>query len=59
MGEMLVNLAPNPRIDYVGLPLKRSLLVTYRLRSKNGYTLALRRNQHQQVIPNLMAKNAS
>lgn len=61
---MLSNREPYPIIDYLGRPIKLSLFVTYRLRIKNGYILsgyilALRRNQHQQVIPNLMAKNAS
>lgn len=56
---MLSNREPYPIIDYLGRPIKLSLFVTYRLSIKNGYILALRRNQHQQVIPNLMAKNAS
>ena len=56
---MLSNREPYPIIDYLGRPIRLSLFVTYRLRIKNGYILALRRNQHQQVIPNLMAKNAS
>ena len=56
---MLSNREPYPIIDYLGRPIKLSLVVTYQLRIKNGYILALRRNQHQQVIPNLMAKNAS
>lgn len=56
---MLSNREPYPIVDYLGRPIKLSLFVTYRLRIKKGYILALHRNQHQQVIPNLMAKNAS
>ena len=56
---MLSNREPYPIIDYLGRPIKLSLFVTYRLRIKNGNILALRRNQHQQVTPNLLAKNAS
>ena len=41
---MLSNREPYPIIDYLGRPIKLSLFVTYRLRIKNGYILALRRN---------------
>ena len=48
---MLSNREPYPIIDYLGRPIKLSLFVTYRLRIKNGYILALRRSLHQQAHP--------
>ncbi|KMO48735.1 hypothetical protein PY95_00380 [Lacticaseibacillus rhamnosus] len=53
------NQTPYPIIDYLGRPIQLQLFVTYRLRVKNGYILALRRNQHQQALPNLLVKHAS
>lgn len=59
MSMMLSNQKPYPIIDYLGRPIRLQLFVTYRLRIKNGYILALRRNQHQQALPNLLVKDAS
>lgn len=56
---MLSNQTPYPIIDYLGRPIRLQLFVTYRLCIKNGYILALRHNQHQQALPNLLVKHAS
>lgn len=56
---MPTNQTPYPIIDYLGRPIQLQLFVTYRLRVKNGYILALRRNQHQEALPNLLVKHAS
>ncbi|GAF38747.1 hypothetical protein FC83_GL002013 [Agrilactobacillus composti DSM 18527 = JCM 14202] len=44
-----------PIIDYRGKPIKLAYHVTYTMRLKNGYILALKPGEHLMRIPNLLA----
>lgn len=44
-----------PIYDYRGKPLELAYHVTYTLKLKQGYILALRPGQHLVKIPNLLA----
>ncbi|MFD1392617.1 hypothetical protein ACFQ3L_03310 [Lacticaseibacillus jixianensis] len=45
---------PLPVFDAQGRPLRLKPKITYKLRVKNGYILALTSNQHQTRLPNLV-----
>ncbi|MFD1440424.1 MULTISPECIES: hypothetical protein [Lacticaseibacillus] len=45
---------PLPVFDAEGRPLRLKPRITYKLRVKNGYILALTSNQHQTRLPNLV-----
>ncbi|MFD1429058.1 hypothetical protein ACFQ5D_24080 [Paenibacillus farraposensis] len=47
-----------PVVDAEGNPLRLQSHITYKLRVKNGYILALRADQHQVRLPNLMTVHA-
>lgn len=47
-----------PVFDAQGHPLKLKPQITYKLRVKNGYILALRPDQHQTRLPNLAAPHS-
>lgn len=46
-----------PVVDAFGRPTKLQPKITYKMRVKNGYILALRPHQHQHRLPNLVAKD--
>lgn len=48
---------PLPVFDAQGRPLRLKPKITYKLRVKNGYILALTSNQHQTRLPNLVRFN--
>lgn len=51
------NLSNLPIYDYRGKPLKLAYHVTYKMRLKNGYILALKPGEHLLQIPNLLAQD--
>ncbi|MFD1484599.1 hypothetical protein ACFQ5J_05085 [Lacticaseibacillus baoqingensis] len=47
-----------PMFDAFGEPTILQPKITYKLRVKNGYILALRPDQHQRKLPNLLHVHA-
>ncbi|WP_390405980.1 hypothetical protein [Lacticaseibacillus jixiensis] len=46
-----------PVVDAFGRPTKLQPKITYKMRVKNGYILALRPHQRQHRLPNLVAQD--